>query len=306
MPPSIGVPVLAILPGMYLPDMPESAHVFHAEEALPLRYDDVCQDGRLMLTGMPHALTSVWRACVRQFPLSGARSAGVIPILAQLWVRGTDARIHVGKPARSVGTGVFTHVKASDGSAQRILLDMRASIYGITGSVLGPQSEGEEVLVGEVFARHVLTKLFAPPGQRRVRELDIEGMAPVPPTEVLWHSPESMMAVPDEVSWLEPSAESAALQPLFGLQHTDSNQHVNSLAYPRLFEEAAQLRFSERELQGQTVAREVAVNFRRPFFAGQRSRVDLRAFENREGRGCVGAFIGADEKIHCDMQMRFR
>lgn len=295
-----------MVPVMYLPDMPESSHVFHAEEALPLRYEDVCQDGRLMPTGMPHALTSVWRACVRQYPLSAARTAGVFPILAQLWVRGTDARIHVGKPARSVGTGVFTHVRAGDGSVERILLDMRASIFGTSGSVIGPQSAGEEVLVGEVFARHVLTKLFAPPGQRRVRELSLEGMEPVPPTEVVWSSPETMMSAPEDVAWLDPRAKSSAIEPLFGLQHTDSNQHVNSLVYPRLFEEAAHQRFLERELQGQTVARDVAVNFRRPFFAGQRSRVDLRAFENGEGRGCVGAFIGPDEKIHCDVQMRFR
>ncbi len=298
---------------MYLPEMPDSPHVVLAGEPLPLRYEDVCQDGRLMPIGMPHALTCVWRACVREHDLFGARDQGILPILAQLWVRGFDQRIHVGKPARSEGRGVLAHVRNAAGEVDRIVLDMRATIYGTVGSVLGPQPEGagEEAVVGEVFARHVFTKLFAPPGQRRVRALAHGNLPEVPPTEVAWHEASELLGAPENATMLDAEAVPAHA-PLFGLQHTDSNQHVNSLAYPRVFEQVAQERFAEhvkagnKSCESAMVAREVAVNFRRPFFAGQRPSISVQAFTHEGGRGALGAFSVSEGKVHCDIQMRFR
>ncbi len=294
-----------MLAAMYLPEMPDSPHVFHAEAALPLRYEDVCQDGRMVPIGMPHALTSVLRACVREHSLASARALGIVPILAQIWIRGRDERVHVGKPARSVGTGVFAHVRGDSGEVERVVLDMRATIYATEGHVLDPKPKADEseVIVGEVFARHVLTKLFAPAGQRRVREVAIAGMEA--PTEVKWLSPSDMFAPPEDATWLDGEATVSPHRPRFGLQHTDSNQHVNSLVYPRLFEEAALGRFDEHGIEEQPLARNVAINFRRPFFAGQRCEMQIQAYSREAVQGCMGTFVGPENKVHCDVQMEF-
>ena len=99
------------------------------------------------------------------------------------------------------------------------------------------------------------------------------------------------------------------------MMHTDSNQHVNSLTYPRIFEEAALRRImqdaripSPHEL----LARAVEVRWRRPFFAGQRARIALRLLDG-EGEASEGAKIGAvgvfrsdGPKPSCAMKMLFR
>jgi len=301
--------VAAMLPSMsHFPQMPNVDEVVRAKADLAMRYEDVCQDGRLMTIGMPHALTSLWRKSVQAMPIWEARKVGIIPILAQLWIRGTDERIHVGKPTYCEGEALLTHTRDEDGSVGRILLDMRARIYATRGSVLGPQPEGagETVLAGEVFARHVFTKLFAAPGDRRVRKLDVTGVPEVPPCQVSWVAPEEMLPVAPSAAWLDPEPRAAAYEPLFGPHHCDSNQHVNSLVYPRLFEDAAQVRITEHGAGHSRLSREVALNFRRPFFAGQRAVVELQAFEDGAALGVCGRFAGPDDKTHCDVRMRFQ
>jgi hypothetical protein len=78
----------------------------------------------------------------------------------------------------------------------------------------------------------------------------------------------------------------------FGLAHTDSNQHVNSLQYPRLFEDAAMRRFAELgRLKPPVLSRWVEAAFRKPCFAGERYAVALRAFTLDGQIGAVGSFI---------------
>ena len=82
--------------------------------------------------------------------------------------------------------------------------------------------------------------------------------------------------------------------------HTDSNQHVNSLVYPRLFEEAAVTRAVDRErtraapgtdLRSQLLlARTFELRYRKPFFAGDRATIRL-AFP--DAATAVGAFVPA-------------
>tara|TARA_R110002073_G_scaffold241497_3_gene403341 strand:- start:28239 stop:29132 length:894 start_codon:yes stop_codon:yes gene_type:complete len=290
-----------------VPDMPLGAEVVRTKAALAMRYEDVCQDGRLMTMGMPQALGTVWRESVQSMPVWNARNVGIIPILAQMWMRGTDERVHVGRPAHCEGEALLAHTKDEEGGVARIVLDMRARIYATRGSVLGAQPEGagETVLAGEVFARHVFTKLFAAPGDRRVRKLEIPGVPAIPSCEVSWIASPSQ---PDEdaLEWLDPEPQNAVYQPLFAPHHCDSNQHVNSLVYPRMFEDAAHVRFDELGVKHAVLSREVALSFRRPFFSGQRSSLALRAFRQDESLGVSGQFLGAEGKGHCDVLMRFR
>jgi acyl-CoA thioesterase FadM len=72
--------------------------------------------------------------------------------------------------------------------------------------------------------------------------------------------------------------------------HTDSNMHVNSLVYLRLFEEAALRRFVALGRGAQFLGRTVDLVYRRPCFAGQTVRVLVGAFE-------VGGRLGAVARL---------
>jgi acyl-CoA thioesterase FadM len=51
---------------------------------------------------------------------------------------------------------------------------------------------------------------------------------------------------------------------------------VNSLVYPRLFEEAALARIDALGVGGSWLCRKLEVAFKRPCFAGERARVSMR------------------------------
>jgi acyl-CoA thioesterase FadM len=92
-----------------------------------------------------------------------------------------------------------------------------------------------------------------------------------------------------------------------GVMHTDSNQHVNSLVYPRLFEEAALRRFAVLGKSTTVLARSIDIAYRRPSFAGDTLRIFVRAFEN----AAIGYFFGTNDdpsdvkKARAFVQMRF-
>ena len=95
----------------------------------------------------------------------------------------------------------------------------------------------------------------------------------------------------------------------FGLAHTDSNQHVNSLVYPRLFEDAALRRFAALgKLKPPVLARHVEAAFRKPCFAGERYVIALQAFTIAGKLGAVGAFLSdgsVTARPHCCVRMMF-
>ena len=86
----------------------------------------------------------------------------------------------------------------------------------------------------------------------------------------------------------------------FGMMHTDSNQHVNSLVYPRVFEELAVRRHGDAKL----LARAVEMRWRKPFFAGERARVALAI----EGAHACGTFSpdAAPDRPSCVIAMMLR
>jgi hypothetical protein len=121
-----------------------------------------------------------------------------------------------------------------------------------------------------------------------VRRLDVDGLPPVPPTRREAFAPKSLLELPDGAAPLDDDLTPDAAVVAFGVCHTDSNQHVNSLVYPQLFEEAALRRFAARGRKTAVLARRVEVAFRKPMFAGQTARIRLRAFASGERLGAVG------------------
>jgi hypothetical protein len=273
-----------------------------------LRYEDVSQDGRLMLLALPHTIGDViWRKIIAQDPQkwpSELHKAGIVGVLTRFVIEGGEGPIPIGRPLHARGCFQFSHTVDTDGKLDRILLNMWTDATGPRGRTHGPQPEGagEPVFVGRVFAEHVMTRIFAPPSERKV--LSLPGIDCS--TRWQWRGLEEVLELPPRAQELDQLSMESEL--VFGLAHTDSNQHVNSLVYPRLFQDAALRRFAAHGLDTRVLAQRLEIAYRKPCFAGERAKILLRAFVVDGKPGAVGAFVspGAPlERPHCVISMRF-
>jgi hypothetical protein len=273
-----------------IPVRPE-AELPRGEGPLLVRYEDVAQDGRLGLRPLSHAIgAAVWRALLAEDPLATRlTSEGIIPILSRLLIVAGGGPISVSAACQARGT--FALRRALDGRGEaRLSVDMWADVEAPLGRTWGPPPEraGERIPIGAVYGEHVLTRPFGPPEARKVAALPwLPPLADRP-----WAEPGELEALPGEARWTGPERLGAEL--VFGLGHTDSNQHVNSLVYPALLEEAA-LRAFATEGAAVRFADFAELRFRKPFFAGERCRLVLRPYERGPALGAVARFVAPDD-----------
>lgn len=298
-------------PSNRIPELPRALDPGdRASATVPIRYEDIAQDGRITLLGLPQALGAVtWPAAMAHPDARATAAAGVVPILVRLVLEGTEAAVPATRPLRGEGTLSRWTARSPDGSVDRIVLSMWVSLFGRPGTTWGgADPSAEEALVGRVYAEHVFTRPFAPTGQRRVVELPSGVPSATGTLRAFSEVGGTGEALPDtEIA--------------FGVQHTDSNQHVNSLVYPRVFEELAMrklLHNARVPAPHQLLARVIELRFRRPFFAGERASIGLRFTDGTPGGGdappskigVVGGFFqagaGVAGKPSCSVRMLFR
>jgi hypothetical protein len=254
------------------------------EARVSLRFEDIVQDGRLVLEALPNAIgPTVWRRMLAADRLATAcRQQGIVPILARLVLEGTPGPFSVGAEVTAETT---YEIAVSDND--RLVIDVWADLYAPIGRTHGAApGEGTRALAGRVFAEHAFTKPFAPAGQRRVTRFDLQGVLGVDEARARSRGRESnadLARLPEGASALEPSRRVDPTRVTFGVMHTDSNMHVNSLVYLRVCEEAALRRFVELGRAGDRLGRRIDIAYRKPCFAGQTMRVAQQAFEH-EGR----------------------
>ena len=253
------------------PDVPGATARVH------LRYEDVSQDGRLLLEVMPNALgAAVWNAQLARDELAKSFfSRGIVPILTRFVIEGARGPFGVASPLSVTGRFELAQVRNDRGEPERVVLNMWADVTGPRGRMYPPEPNGagETIAAGRIFGEHVFTRLFAAPGERRVRTLDLPGV----PKELPSYVPRAFASMTDG------ELERDDTPITFGLVHTDSNQHVNSLVYLRLFEEAALRRFAAHGKTDRVLARKMEIAYRKPCFAGDRMRVHVRV-EEHDGR----------------------
>jgi len=278
-----------------LPAEPAVPPEQQSEGKLWPRYEDICQDGRLALHGMPHALGEVfWRKLASGGPLDAAsRAAGVVPILSRLAVVGGDGPVSVTRPLG--GRGCFELAASVDaqGGVERLLLNVWVTLEGVRARTHGPAPAGEGVRLtaGRLFAEHVFTRPFAAPGERRVRALAVPGLPAVPEARYHYRNGRELLSLPAAAQPLDERFELDEAVIVAGLDHTDSNQHVNSLVYPRWFLEAVLRRLAVHGQSGSLLARQQITAFRKPCFAGDAARVAVRAFAAGEAFGAVAMLL---------------
>jgi hypothetical protein len=285
------------MPPSWLPPEPDVPSEQRAQGRITLRFEDVSQDGRLVLEALPNALGEVWRGLAERRPRALGRSRGVVPILSRVVVEGGEGPIAVAGPAEAQGLYELSHTTGADGQVDRIVLGMWAQVTGVVGATHGPKpaDAGRPVVAGRVFAEHVFTRPFGPPGERKVRALEIDGKTLVPEARYAWRDPAALLDLPEGAGALDAALVPDTAPTVFGLDHSDGNQHINSLIYPRLFLEAALRRFAAHgRSRPALLARAAEIAYRKPSFAGEAVRVATRAFVLESDLGVVAALV-ADE-----------
>ncbi len=279
---------------MLFPEPPEVDPAQRASAPTFLRYEDVCQDGRVLILGLPHSLgVAVWQQILRRHPITEmARDHGIIPILTRMVLSGEPNRTTVDRPVEARGSFQLAHAGSPDAPERLFFnawVDLRASV----------RDGSEPPRVGRVFAEHVFTRLFAPPGKRKVVALEHPALPAVPPASYTWRDPGDILTLPDGARWIdEKLAVTGTIS--FALTHTDSNQHVNSLAYLALFEHQALQHIAALGRSTVLLSRHAEITYRKPCFAGDHQAIALRCFEHGDRIGAAGCFLDPSDAARLD------
>lgn len=269
-----------------------------------LRHEDIAQDGRPLLHAIPPALGSVWRVLLKDVQDADVlKRDGVLPILSRIRL---DVTEHVVSPFRPFSVeGFGERVAGTAPDYTRVLYNIHARVSAKGGHAMFSGSPDHVAVVGTMFAEHVLTRPFAEKDRRRVVPEDVTGAG------VTLDGTQPFL--PARSILEEPIAGAIAVDPAFvqgdvplamGLMHTDANQHVNSLVYPRLFEEAVLRRLHALGRSLAVRARSLEIGYRRPSFAGDVIRVDTRLFDVPAAGAeparivALGVFVALDETGH--------
>lgn len=270
-----------------------------------LRYEDCTQDGRLIPLAIPPSLGGLWQTVITRHPGSrNSIAAGVIPILTRLTLQSFDQPIRIDRGIETRAGFQLAHDLDDAGEVSRLFMCVWSELHGIAGRVGPRQVDGALSRAGTLFAEHTFTRLFAPPDQRKVTRLEVEGYPPVPETRYVAPPPKSAQEAPQGATWIDELAADPT-EVVFTLDQTDANQHVNSLVYIRLFVEAAQRRLATAGRPLKIRSRAVDIAYRKPCFAGDRVRSHLRLFDLSGDPGAAGFVSGDDGKPRCYVRVLF-
>jgi hypothetical protein len=271
------------------------------------RYEDISQDGRVHLTSlMPGLGSAVWHGLLRNVAgVEALFAQGVLPILSRLVIVGEDITTSASVAIQYEGS--YRLAREKDG--ERLFLNMWVVARAPVTTTFAPTPPADAPLevIGRLFAEHVITRPFAPPHERKVTRLDAPGMPAIPEDEHVFENAEALAA--SAGGPLEEAGDA-----VFGMMHTDSNQHVNSLVYPHIFEErlVRKLMHDARVPSANLLmSRALELRWRRPFFAGEHAKIRMRLLEPAVSPvpskiGAIGAFYGESDKPSCALKMLFR
>jgi hypothetical protein len=258
-----------------------------------LRYDDLIQDGRIRLE-------SAWLPTGRLLwgnpevaRVLKSMGAGVTNVFSRVAMQASETRLEPRARLRTRVSFLFEHTLDASGAVDRLLFST-----WLSGFARG--NDGVEYPAARAYGQRVFTRLSAPPGQHLVTSLPGFGDTGVPAHRATWEPATGLLTLPAGAEWLEPKPRLEPARVVFGLSHTDLNQHVNFLMYHRAIERAALARFVDLGVGARLVSREVVFGYRKPSFAGDVVRVALQAFRRGEAVGVVAALVdddgGAEER----------
>jgi hypothetical protein len=266
-----------------------------------LRYEDCTQDGRLIAIAIPPALSTLWQSsAVRQGRIRRTSTAGMLSLLTRLTVHSLDQPIRIHRPIEAHVGFQLAHDRDAAGEVSRLFMNLWADVRGRVHRPgwrpsPGEPSSREHATAGYAFAEHTFTRPFAPPDQRRVTSFTgLDGSPEVPEMRYHQPAPASAAEAPEGASWLDALAPDV-IDTVFGLDHSDANQHVNSTVYVRLFLDAVQRRIAAGGHPARLRCKAFDIAYRKPSFVGERVRCHLRLFGQGDQVGGAGFIAGPDE-----------
>jgi len=252
-----------------------------------LRYDDVIQDGRLRLESAWRPTGKLlWRDpdAARVF---AAMKGGITNVLSRVTMQASEARLEPRARLRTRVSYRFEHTVNDAGAVDHILFSTWVEVLA-EGRGVG------FVPAARAHGQRVFTRLDAPPGRHLVTRLDAFGSAGFPPAQVKWEPATALLEPPAGATFLDAAPRLDPVPVVFGLTHTDLNQHVNFLMYHRAVEQAALSRSVELGHGARIASREVSLGYRKPSFAGDAVRVAVQAFRLAGAFGVLAAVVTDD------------
>jgi hypothetical protein len=257
-------------------------------DASTLRYDDVVQDGRLRLE-------SAWRPTGRALwadpevaRVLRSMGPGVTNVLSRATMQASESKL---RPRATLTTRVryrFEHTVDEQENVDRLLFSTWLDAFA-------EGKDGELIFAARAYGQRVFTQMNAPQGKHLVTRLDGFGESGVPEHRGVWEPASALQALPVGAVPLDPAPRLVREEVLFGLSHTDLNQHVNFLMYHREVERAALCRFAELGYGARFLSREVTFGYRKPSFAGETVRIAVQAFRLGEALGVLAAVVPLDD-----------
>jgi hypothetical protein len=277
------------------PPGPEDDASIAGRETSPVRYEDVSQDGRLRVEGIwwptGRLLWNQGALGARLFRLG--RAHGIRSVLTRVVLEATEHHLAPRVPVEHSLRYRFEAAEGVRGGDRRIFFNTWLTTTAPQADSAGGFGVGAGTpgIIARAYGQRVFARLERPPGERGVTELPGPDFDPVPSHQGEWVEAETLLAIPDGAEPLEPAPRLDPARVVFGLSHTDSNQHVNFLSYPRFFEQAALGRLVDLGLGAMVMARRVELGYRRPCFAGDTHRVVLQAFREGDAIGVAVAMV---------------
>lgn len=288
----------------------------HAPESEPrihfdIRYDDLTQHAHVKLVTLQLGLGKLcFENLWAKHPLFETRKQGVAPILSRLVLETEPVAVSFGAPLEARGGIEIAHERHA-GEVSALFMNGSAEIWALPSRrnpAVDPKAR-QSVRIGRAFGEHILTKPFGPPSERKVLRFDVAGQPEIPSAEHTRMRIHDNVALPEGATALDSGFLPDERPWVFGLMHTDINQHVNSLVYARMFEEAAVRRALRHGKQRGLYASKLSLCYRKPCFQGESVHCMLQSYTLGEGvYGAVG-YIGPEgtplEKANCSFLLQF-
>ena len=330
---------------MQFPSLSAAAPLDFARAELELRYDDLTQSGQIKLSSLHLVLGRVsFGKLWTRHPLFHTRRRGILPILTRLVLESDAVPVSFSAPVEGRGQLELAHEPAADGGVAALFMnsygelwarpsrrakwrevrtsqhdngrDARTSQHANgrdarASELRDPVADSpppELVRIGRAFGEHVFTRPFDPPNARRVLAFDVPGQPSVPPAQHRRLPAREALALPPGAELLDADFLPDEAPWVFGLVHTDANQHVNSLVYARLFEEAALRRLSRHGLNSTLIGRRIELTYRKPSFAGDRLYCHLRAYMRNHQPAAIGFLSDTptpSDRVYCTFHLQF-
>lgn len=300
------------------PPIPEVPETFRGVGKTRPRYEDICQDGRLRIQGAWAPIGPIlWGGKIPgllPFMLA-SRDDGVRSVLTRVFLDGGVGPMSAMSPVETEVRTELARNLDDEGNLRRLLLNtwlVSKAPLGKHGDPSVPAS-GEPRIISRAYGQHVMTRPAAPAGKHHVTALKMNGEDYLPEPVGEYFPPEGAVEIPSGATLIETDPRDDVVPVVFGLTHTDPNQHVNFLAYANIVESVALRRLHELGFDALFLAKKMELGYRKPCFAGQTCSVVMQAFRYEGDLGVAvaitdappGTGFGTPREIRCAARVIF-